>query len=126
MRPVSDTLFDVAPRVAEIERTATISDCGRYRYTLGRTWSDEPPVLFVMLNPSTADADVDDNTISKCIGFAKRWGHGGITVVNLYAWRATNPKELPDDFSVGEGGVPSASAVRVIRRPRASARRGSG
>lgn len=97
------TLFD-APQDGQIVKAARLSKCGRYRYTLERTWSDESaPVLFVMLNPSTADADIDDPTIKKCIGFAQRWGAGGISVVNLYAWRATKPKDLPSDrTAIGE------------------------
>jgi hypothetical protein len=47
-----------------------------------------------MLNPSTADADNDDPTIRRCIGYAKEWGFGGIYVVNLFGVRATNPKYL--------------------------------
>lgn len=47
-----------------------------------------------MLNPSTADASVDDATITRCIGFAKLWGYGGLYVGNLWAYRATDPKEL--------------------------------
>jgi hypothetical protein len=75
---------------------ALLSDCGRYRYRLWRLWDSEAPVMtWVMLNPSTADADVDDPTIRKCIGFAKAHQYGGIIVVNLFAWRATDPKELP-------------------------------
>ena len=74
---------------------ALLSECGRYRYRLWRVWDDLAPVMvWVMLNPSTADAEQDDPTIRKCIGFAKRHRHGGILVVNLFAWRATNPKEL--------------------------------
>jgi hypothetical protein len=77
-------------------RGALLSECGQYRYRLWRLWDDLAPVMvWVMLNPSTADADVDDPTIRKCIGFAKQHRHGGIIVVNLFAWRATDPKELP-------------------------------
>jgi hypothetical protein len=51
-------------------------------------------LVFLMLNPSTADANHDDPTIRRCIGFAKDRGFGGIDVVNLFAWRATRPSEL--------------------------------
>ena len=74
--------------------SAIISDCGLYRYQLTRTWGEEKPAVFVMLNPSTADALEDDATIRRCIGFAKKWNCGGIVVVNLFAYRATKPKEL--------------------------------
>jgi hypothetical protein len=75
-------------------RGALLSEDGRYRYRLWRLWDDLAPVMvWVMLNPSTADADLDDPTIRKCIGFAKANRHGGIIVVNLFAWRATDPKE---------------------------------
>lgn len=78
-----------------MDRTAEISDCGKYRYSLYRIWNtDSPVVTWIMLNPSTADADVDDPTIRRCVGFAKKWGFGGIRVVNLFALRATNPAEL--------------------------------
>jgi len=76
-------------------KTAIISECKQYRYELTRTWDESmPKVLFIMLNPSTADADNDDPTIRRCIGFAKSWGYGGLIVCNLFAYRATNPKEL--------------------------------
>lgn len=68
---------------------------GDYRYTLTRTWdSSAEPLVFILLNPSTADASQDDPTIRRCIGFAKRWAFGGIVVVNLYAYRATKPRDM--------------------------------
>ncbi len=78
-------------------RAAQISQCQRYRYTLVRQWSDaEPCGLWIMLNPSTADAERDDPTIRKCMELSRRAGHGGIVVVNLFAYRATDPKSLRD------------------------------
>lgn len=74
---------------------AVFSYDGRYRYRLHRRWAFAGPTArFVMLNPSTADATVDDPTIRRCIGFARAWGCAGLTVVNLYALRATNPRDL--------------------------------
>ncbi len=110
---------------------ALISDCGTYRYTLGRDLIDVPsrmtlaqvdticgddpegeatdesiqrshkPCLFVMLNPSTADANLDDPTIRRCIGFAKREGCTFLTVVNLFAYRATDPAALIAEHRAG-------------------------
>lgn len=78
-----------------MEKDAVISECGRFRYSLSRVWNrDLPQGVFVMLNPSTADASEDDQTIRKCIGFGQRLGMGGFEVVNLYAYRATDPKDL--------------------------------
>lgn len=77
---------------------ALISDCGQYRYWLTRhkltLLPDRGSALFVMLNPSTADANIDDPTIRRCIGFAQSWDCAGLTVANLYALRATDPREL--------------------------------
>lgn len=77
-----------------MERTALISSCERYRFRLGRRWAEGDAVLFIMLNPSTADADNDDPTIRRCIGFAKSWGFGAMHVGNLFALRATDPRTL--------------------------------
>jgi hypothetical protein len=80
--------------------SATISNCGLFRYTLERRWNWGEPaiseVLWVMLNPSTADAEADDPTITRCIGYSKAWGYSGLMVGNLYAYRATDPTALWD------------------------------
>ena len=76
-------------------RGAELSADGVYRYKLWRIWQPEvAPALFVMLNPSTADANQDDPTIRRCIDFAKRFGWGGLLAGNLFAFRATDPKEM--------------------------------
>jgi hypothetical protein len=68
---------------------------GPWRYYLYRSWVlGSSSVAFVMLNPSIGDAEIDDQTIRKCIGFAKRWGVGSIEIINLYARRATDPNDL--------------------------------
>ncbi len=74
---------------------ALFSGDRRYRYELTRIWDDGiPPVLFVGMNPSTADETEDDPTIRRCIRFARDWGYGGLLMGNLYALRATDPQEL--------------------------------
>lgn len=76
-------------------RKAFIDRSGENRFWLLREWSkDGRTITFVMLNPSTADGEVDDPTIRKCIGFAQRLGYGRMYVVNLFSLRATNPQEL--------------------------------
>lgn len=78
----------------DVKPDAGLSPDGTYRYWLSRTWSEKPDVAWIMLNPSTADAAVDDATIRRCQGFARSWGYGGIIVVSLFALRATSPKAL--------------------------------
>jgi hypothetical protein len=77
---------------------AILSQCRKYRYSLSRDTGllvpEKGTALFVMLNPSTADESKDDPTIRRCKGFATRWDCNGFIVGNLYALRATNPKEL--------------------------------
>lgn len=76
-------------------KTAEISPCGKYRYYLSRRWQEgKPTATFIMLNPSTADAEQDDPTIRRCIGFAKAWNCGRLQVINLFALRATSPVEI--------------------------------
>ncbi len=95
-----------------MKNDALISPCKSYRYWLSRDLesksaagklAEKSIALFVMLNPSTADAEIDDPTIRRCIGFAKRWNSNGIIVTNLYALRATDPKQLwKSDDPVGK------------------------
>jgi hypothetical protein len=74
---------------------ATLSPCRTYRYSLWRVWEpDKGMVAFCGLNPSTADETVDDPTIRRCIGFARDWGYGGLYMLNLFAFRATDPKVM--------------------------------
>lgn len=103
-----------------VSKGAQISKCQRYRYLLWREWrgthdpkhwrwmrrdgANEPygqpkPVLFVMLNPSTADGAQDDPTIRRCVNFAKAWAFERLEVVNLFAYRAAKPKAL---FAAGD------------------------
>lgn len=77
--------------------SAVLSDDGVYRYVLRRdlgTLGGEGTCLFVMLNPSTADATKDDPTLRKCMKFARRWGYARLTVANLYALRSKSPDLL--------------------------------
>lgn len=66
-----------------------------YRYALWRIWERErPAVMFIGLNPSTADATLDDPTLVRCMGFARDWGYGGVYTANLFAFRATDPRDM--------------------------------
>lgn len=81
--------------MTDVERDALISPCTRYRYWLGRSWDPcAYPLPIIMLNPSTADADIDDPTIRRCMAFARRERFGGIRVFNLFAFRATSPADM--------------------------------
>lgn len=105
-----------------VNKGAEISPCGKYRYMLWREWrgthdpnhwkwltelngkvcvdgggrplGEPKPCVFIMLNPSTADGLTDDPTIRKCVGFAAQWKYEKLIVVNLFAYRATNPQQL--------------------------------
>ena len=73
-------------------REAVFSEDRRYRYRLYREWEKRPgkPLLWVLLNPSTADETIDDPTIRRCIGFSTAWGYGSMWLGNIYAYRATD------------------------------------
>jgi len=78
-----------------MNKTALLSADNIYRYQLSRIWDEEKPkILFIMLNPSTADEFVEDPTIRRVVNYAKDWGYGGVYVGNLYAFRSTDPKGL--------------------------------
>jgi len=77
-----------------MEAFAEPSHCRHYRYALWRRWGSGPQVLFVMLNPSTADEKTDDPTVRRCIGFAKAWGFGSLAIGNLFAFRTSSPAAL--------------------------------
>lgn len=74
---------------------ATFSDCRQYRYDLWRCWGDPASTAtFIMLNPSTADETVNDATVERCERRARQWGFGRLLVVNLFAFRATDPQAM--------------------------------
>lgn len=78
-----------------MNKGAIISECGQYRYQLWRIWNpDKPTVLFICLNPSTADANIDDPTVRRLIGFAGKWGFGGFYLGNLFSYRSTSPVHM--------------------------------
>jgi hypothetical protein len=90
-----------SPPITETSRdgsaTASLCACRAYRYTLTRRWGpakNSSLLPWIMLNPSTADALADDPTIRRVIAFSRRWGYGGIIVVNLFALRSADPKVL--------------------------------
>lgn len=79
----------------DIKRWADLSVCREYRYALWREWAGcKGYVLFICLNPSTADESKDDPTSKRCIAFAKAWGYSGMCIANLFAYRATNPMDM--------------------------------
>ncbi len=74
-------------------RRAVFSPCRRYRYLLESVWDDRSGIAtFVMLNPSTAHETHEDQTNTRCRGMAEHWGLGGLRFVNLFAWRAKEPR----------------------------------
>jgi hypothetical protein len=74
---------------------AVFSPCRTWRYSLTRIWDESTPLaMFIGLNPSTADETVDDQTVRRCIRFAREWGYGGLVMTNMYALRSTDPGGL--------------------------------
>ena len=90
----------------QLHKTAIISKCEKYRYKLTRTWDeDKKKVLFIMLNPSTANHVQNDLTTIRCINFAEKWGYGGIMIGNIYPFRAKRPKDLRKWLNTSNNGL---------------------
>ncbi len=85
--------------------SAVFSDCERYRYLLTRVWQPQAPrALFILLNPSTATETQNDPTVERCERRARALGFGGFRVTNIFAFRATDPREMraaPDPIGPG-------------------------
>ena len=78
-----------------MKKGAVIDKAGLYRYSLWRDWDmEKPKLVFIMLNPSKADANIDDPTLRRCINFANSWDFGSLIVVNLFAYRSASPLDL--------------------------------
>ena len=89
---------------AETWSWAEISDDQRYRYALGRRWGDGSLLGWIMLNPSTADAETSDQTVNRVVYFSKREGYGGLWVANPFAYRSPSPAALREAATDGHLG----------------------
>lgn len=82
------------------KRTAIFSPCRKWRYHLQQVWDpNRPNLLWLMLNPSTADETQNDPTVERCETRARMWKYGGVEIYNIFGFRATDPKnmKLQDD-----------------------------
>lgn len=78
-----------------IDSGASFSDCRKYRYALWRIWDKSKPlVMFIGLNPSTANETKSDPTITRVVQFAKNWGYGGVYMMNLFGLVSPYPEDL--------------------------------
>lgn len=87
-------LFEDMDLPEHMKRSAEFSPCKSYRYVLRREWGDGKTVVFIGLNPSTADERFDDPTVRRCIRFAQDWGFKRMVMANLFALRATDPRVM--------------------------------
>jgi len=109
----------VTHRLDLIASGATFSDDRVYRYSLWRLWQLGPRACFIMLNPSTADEDINDPTVERCERRARAWGYAGLEVLNLFAYRATDPSNL---YLQGGAAVGPENDAWITRGTAASAR----
>jgi hypothetical protein len=90
--PASQTALEI---FQDEKSGAKFSDCRKYRYALWRIWDESKPlVMFIGLNPSTANEATDDPTIRRVKAMAKNWGYGGVYMMNLFAWVSAYPQDL--------------------------------
>ncbi len=103
-------------RKPALESGAEFSPCRTWRYCLWRRWSRRgPTAAFIGLNPSTADETRDDPTVRRCIRFAQGWGYGRMFMLNIFAYRSTDPRLLRNVADpIGPGT--NAAIVRICRR----------
>jgi hypothetical protein len=115
---ITDSPGSDPSKPAYTDTNAVISPDDTYRYRLSRTWGEGPTAAFVLLNPSTADADTDDRTVTRCVKYAAGMGFGRLVVVNLFALRSSDPAALESHPApVGPGNdAHVAAAVRAADR----------
>lgn len=96
----------------DLRSGALFSKCMSYRYSLTRVWNPDNPkagmVAFIGLNPSTADEHENDPTVTRCINYAKGWGMDGMYMLNIFAYRATDPKVMkahPDPIGISNDNI---------------------
>jgi len=103
--------------IGDSTSVAVYSDCERYRFLLGRHWRTETaPLVCILLNPSTATEMRNDPTVERCERRARMMGFGGVQVVNLFAWRSTDPRGLraaSDPVGPGNDAVLLDAALRA-------------
>lgn len=106
----------VSARPAFIERSARLSRCGRYRHALCRDWTGPERtarvILWIGLNPSIADASLDDPTLRREVAFSRDWGFTRYLKGNLLDWRATSPRDLPRVLDLAR----SAANLAILRK----------
>lgn len=98
-----------------VHKSAVISACKLYRYELRRVWNTSLPLLGALwLNPSTADAEHDDNSLTRGIGFTERAGYGGLVLCNPFGYRATNFRDLLDSSAAGIDVIGSENDSYIV------------
>lgn len=113
MKPLD--IFQVEPG----EPLARFSQCKQYRYELWRRWKPGPFVMFLLLNPSTADDKKLDPTLRRCLGYAQDWGYSAMCITNLFPYRATDPRDMkrhyadPNDLTGDRGRAEAVNRITI-------------